>query len=61
MLSNRMKQAVSDIIFIQETKCSIQKLRKIHSKWLNKFEFLEVKAGNIVGGISLYGIPKKLA
>jgi len=46
-----MKQASSDVIFIQETKCFIQKIRDIHSEWLNRFEFLEVKADNTVGGI----------
>jgi len=46
-----MKLATLDIIFIQETKCSIQKLKKIHSKWMYRFEFLEVKEENTVGDI----------
>ena len=60
MLSNRMKQEMSDIIFIQETKCSIQKFRQIHSKWLSTFEFLEVKVENTIGGILTLWNPHKL-
>jgi len=46
-----MKQETLNIMFIQETKFSIQKVRKIHSKWLSSYEFLEVKAENTAGGI----------
>lgn len=46
--------------FVQETKCSIQKLRQIHSKWLIRFEFLEVKAKNTVGGILTLWNPQKI-
>ena len=60
LLSNRMKQAPSDVIFILETKCSIQKIREIHKKWLNRFEFLEVKAENTAGGILTLWNPHKL-
>lgn len=60
MLSNRMKLAMLDIIFIQETKCSIQKIKQIHNKWLSKFEFLEVKAENTVGGILTLWNPQKV-
>ena len=55
-----MKQASLDVIFIQETKCSIQKIRDMHSKWLNKFEFLEVKAENTSGGILTLWNPQKI-
>eukprot|EP00253_Pinus_taeda_P023924 PITA_23924 len=48
------------MIFIQETKCSIQKIKQIHNKWLNKFEFLEVKAENTVGGILTLWNPQKV-
>ena len=51
LLSNRMKQEAPDMTFIQEAKCSIQKIKEIYSKWLNKFEFLEVKADNTAGDI----------
>lgn len=51
LLSNRMKQEAPDIIFMKGTKCSIQKIKEIHSKWLSRFEFLEVKAENTAGGI----------
>ena len=56
-----MKQATSDIIFIQEMKCSIQKLKQIHSKWLSRFEFLEVKAENTVDGILTLWNPQKVS
>eukprot|EP00253_Pinus_taeda_P005917 PITA_05917 len=59
-LNNKMQQAAPDIIFVQETKCSIQKLKQIHSKWLNRFEFLEFKARNIVGGILTLWNPQKI-
>ena len=61
MLSNRMKQKAPDIIFIQETKCSIQKIKQIHSKWLNRFEFLEVKAESTAGGILTLWNPQKIS
>ena len=60
MLSFRMKQDMPDMIFIQETKCSIQKIKLIHSKWLNRFEFLEVKADNTAGGILTLWNPQKI-
>ncbi len=55
-----MKQEALDMMFIQETKCSIQKIKEIDSKWLNKFEFLEVKADNIVGGTLTLQNPQKI-
>eukprot|EP00253_Pinus_taeda_P016966 PITA_16966 len=60
MLSYRMKQEMRDMMFIHETKCSIQKLKLIHIKWLNRFEFLEVKAENTVGGILTLWNPQKV-
>ena len=60
ILSNRMKQASPDMIFIQETKCSIQKIKQIHSKWPNRFEFLEVKVENTAGGILTLWKPQKI-
>eukprot|EP00253_Pinus_taeda_P032477 PITA_32477 len=44
-----------------ETKCSIQKLRQIHSKWLSRFEFLEVKAEDSAGGIITLSNPRKIS
>jgi len=60
ILSNRMKQEALNMIFIQETRCSIQKIKEIHKKWLNRFEFLEVKADNIAGGILTLWNPQKI-
>jgi len=60
MLGNRMKHAAPDIIFIQETKCFVQKLRQIHSERLNRFEFLEVKVENTAGGILTLWNPQKI-
>lgn len=56
-----MKQDMSDMIFIQETKCSIQKIRLIHSKWLNRYEFLEVKVENVTGGILTLWNPQRVS
>lgn len=50
-LSNRMKEEKLDMIFIQETKWSVEKIREIHSKWMIKYEYLEVKADKTIGGI----------
>lgn len=61
MLSHKMKLASPDIIFIQETKCSIQKLKQIHSKWMNSFEFLEVKVENTAGGILTLWNPQRVS
>eukprot|EP00253_Pinus_taeda_P005056 PITA_05056 len=55
-----MKQEAPDMIFIQETKCSIQKIKEIYSKWLNRFEFLEVKGENIARGILTLWNPLKI-
>jgi len=60
LISNRMKQEALDMMFIQETKCSIQKIKEIYSKWLNHFDFLEVKAENTAGGILTLWNPKKI-
>jgi len=61
LLSNRMNKEMPDIIFIQETKSSIQKIRQIHSNWLSRFEFLKVKAEDTVGGILTLWNPHKLS
>jgi len=61
MLSNIMKIATPDIIFIPETKCSIQKLKQIHSRWMDRFEFLEVKVENTVGRILTLWHPQKIS
>ena len=50
-----------DMIFIQETRCSIQKIKQIHSKWLNRFEFLEVKAESIAWDILTLWNPQKIS
>eukprot|EP00253_Pinus_taeda_P032924 PITA_32924 len=55
-----MKKIAPDVIFIEETKCSIQKIKEIHNKWLNRYEFLEVKAEHTAGGILTLWNPNKL-
>ena len=54
-----MKEEKLDMVFIQETKCSMDKIREIHNKWLIKYEYLEVKANNSVGGILTMWDPHK--
>lgn len=56
-----MKQEILEIMFIQETKCSIQKVIQIHNKWLSSYEFLEVKEENTAGGILTLWNPHKIA
>eukprot|EP00253_Pinus_taeda_P004484 PITA_04484 len=58
-LSNIMKEEKPDMVFIQETKCSMDKIREIHTKWLINYEYLEVKANNLVGGILTLWDPQK--
>jgi len=36
------------------------KNKRIHNKWLNQFEFLEVKSDNTVGGILTLWNPQKI-
>ena len=55
-----MKQETLDMIFIQETKCSIQKIREAHNKWLNIYEFLEVEVDKIAGGILTLWNPQTI-
>lgn len=47
------------MVFIQETKCLMDKIREIHNKWLIKYEYLEVEANNSAGGIMTLWDPQK--
>ena len=38
----------------------MEKIREIHNKWLTKYEYLEVKADKVVGGILTLWNPQKL-
>ena len=59
ILTNRIKEENPDMVFIQEKKCSIDKIREIHRKWLIKYEYPEFKANNTVGGILTLWNPRK--
>ena len=50
-LSSRVKEEKRDMVFIQETKCSMDKIREICNKWLRRYEYVEVKVDNSAGGI----------
>lgn len=50
-LSNRIKEEKLDMVFIQETKYLIDKIREIHRKWLINYEYLEFKSDNTTRGI----------
>ena len=58
-INNIIKEEKPDMVFIQETKCLIDNIREIHSKWLIKYEYLEVKANNTAGGILTLWNPQK--
>lgn len=58
-LSNKIKEEKLDMVFIQETKCSVDKIRELHSKWIYNYKFHEVKAINTVGGILTLWNPQK--
>ena len=59
-LSSRIKEEKLDMVFIQETKCSMDKIGEIQSKWLRNYEYLEVKEDNSAGGILTLWDPQKL-
>lgn len=59
-LSNRIKEEKLDMVFIQETKCSMDKIREINIKWLRRYEYLEVKADISTRGILTLWDPQKL-
>lgn len=48
------------MIFIQETKCSMEKIIKVLNKWLIKYDYLEIKVNNSVGGNLTLWDPQKL-
>lgn len=48
------------MVFIQETKCSMDKIREIYNKWLIKYEYLEVKTSNSTEGIFTLWDPQKI-
>ena len=56
-LVNRIREEKPDIVFIQETKCSVERIHEKHSKWVNRYEYLEVKANTFVGGILIVWDP----
>ena len=58
-MSNKTKEEKPNMVFIQETRCSMEKIREIHNKWLIKYEYLEVKATNSAGGILTLWDPQK--
>lgn len=57
-LSNKMKEEKPDMVFIEETKCSMEKIRDIHNKWLFKYELEIMTDHSAEGGFSLCGTPK---
>ena len=59
-LNTRMKEETPDMIFIQETKCLVEKIREIHNKCMTRYEYLEVKANKTAGGILILWNPQKL-
>jgi len=59
-LRNRIKEENLDMVFIQETKCSTDKTREQHNKWLVKYEYLEVKEKPRQGVFLHTGIPINL-
>ena len=44
-----MKEEKPDVVLIQEMKCSMDKIREIHNKWLIKYEYLKVMENNSTG------------
>jgi len=40
--------------------CSMDKIKEIHSKWLSRYHYVEVKADSLAGRILTLWDPKKL-
>ena len=58
-LGKRIKEEKLDIVFIQETKCCVERIHERHKKWLNSYEYLEVKPNKSAGGILTLWDPQK--
>ena len=58
-LEKRIKEEKPNIVFIQETKCPMERIHEKHRKWLNRYEYLEVKANKSAGDIITLWDPQK--
>jgi exonuclease III len=60
ILKNKLKMEKPDICFIQETKCTTDKMVQISRKSWNTYNFLDIDSQNSVGGILTLWNPQKV-
>jgi len=54
-----IREEKPDIVFFQETKCIVERICEKHSEWVNRYEYLEVKANKYDGVILTLWDPQK--
>ena len=57
-LNRKIKQEYSDILFLQETKCSFEGLEKIRSKIWKGSQVISLDAVGKSGGIAIFWLPQ---
>jgi exonuclease III len=60
IIKNKLKREKLDICFIQETKCTIEKMAQISRKNWNIYNVLDIDSQNVVGGILTLWNPQKV-
>ena len=60
ILKNKLNMEKPKICFIQETKCTTEKLLQISRKSWNKYHYLDIDSQNLAGGILTLWNPKKV-
>lgn len=51
---------MSDLVFLQETKCSIENIKEVNRKLGRRFTYLEVESQSIAGGLVTQWNPQVL-
>jgi exonuclease III len=60
IIKNKLKRKKLDICFIQETKCTMEKMAQISKKNWNIYKVLDIYSQNVVGGILTLWNPQKV-
>jgi len=58
--SNRLIKEQTDLCFIQETKCNLDKMETISKKYWSKYNMLAVKIQQMAGGIFTLWNPQSV-
>ena len=57
LLRKKVKNENPDMIFLQETKCSSQKMKGINKNLGKRMDYTEVEGNGMEGGLATFGIP----